>query len=106
MLLLSCIPVRLMLPVSVIFSLFSVVIILWLAPIDNVNKPIDETQRKIFRKVSICVTSILIGILVILIIFNQRNWCFVISQGMLLDAVMLLTAKLNKMKVFPMGLIL
>ena len=98
MILLKFIPINMMRILSPLFSVLSMITIFCLTPIDNINKQIDKIQHKAFRRISIGIASALVCITFILIFINQTKWSFVISQAMLLDAIMLLIVKVNKLK--------
>ena len=47
-------------------------IIIWLAPVDNINKPIEEKKR-VYWKITAVITSILLYVLSILLYINQHT---------------------------------
>ena len=63
----------------------AIVIILILSPVEDVNKPLDQVEKKVYRKKTIIVLGTECGLILILFFFDQ----FILVQSMMASNVVL-----------------
>ena len=89
-------PSEIIKPLSLILMLFSVVIILWLAPEDNPNKPLDADEIKHYKKIVNRLIIIEITGFIILWIANLQIYSLVISLSSISVSITLILRQLQK----------
>ncbi len=80
----------------VFFSLFSNLIILFFAPVDNINNPFCDSEKKKFRKKSIIFTLINLSLLLLIISFSiliDKYFCY--TLGVFTVSIMLVLGKIG-----------
>lgn len=82
--------------ILIIISLFSNVIICILAPVDNINNPFSDSEKKKFRKKSLIFALINLILLFITVYFaNQIDKFFCYSLGVFAISLMLILGKIK-----------
>lgn len=79
----------------VILSIISSSMILYLAPVEDKNKPLDEIEIKVYTKRTIRNLIILLIALCITLIFNKINLSSCICISLLCNGIMLIIGKIN-----------
>ncbi len=79
----------------VILSIISSILILFLAPVEDENKPLDEIEIKIYTKRTIRNLIIVFSVLGITLIFNKTNLSACICISLLCNGLVLLVGKIN-----------
>ena len=80
----------------VILTIISSGIILYLAPVEDENKPLDEIEIKVYTKRTMRNLIILLIALCITLIFNKINLSACICISLLCNGIMLILGKINK----------
>lgn len=78
-----------------ILSIASSFLILFLAPVEDENKPLDKIEIKIYTKRTIRNLIIVFGILIIALIFNKISFSACICISLLCNGLVLLIGKIN-----------
>lgn len=84
------IPKKYILVISLVMLLISIPIILKLAPIETKSKPLDEVERKYFRKKTILHLSLECIVVTILFLFQIYYFGYVICLGISVSAMLVL----------------
>lgn len=79
----------------VILAIISSILILFLAPVEDENKPLDEIEIKIYTKRTIRNLIIVFSVLSITLIFNKINFSACICISILCNGLVLLFGKIN-----------
>lgn len=79
----------------VILAIISSILILFLAPVEDENKPLDEIEIKIYTKRTIRNLIIVFSVLSITLIFNKINLSACICISILCNGLVLLVGKIN-----------
>ena len=79
----------------VILTIISSCIILYLAPVEDKNKPLDKIEIKVYTKRTIRNLIILLIALCITLIFNKINLSACICISLLCNGIMLILGKIN-----------
>lgn len=77
------------------FLILSVAVILWLAPVEAENKPLEKIERKVYRKRAVAMTVAELILIVLLSIFGLAEVALVGATALLVLAVMLVLGKLK-----------
>lgn len=77
-------------------DIISYLVILINAPIENENNPLEISEMKSYRTVSIIVSSVLLVLCAVLHFFGLYNYIFPISFAMTADAVLIITPRRKK----------
>ena len=82
---------------SVIIILFTISssIILYLAPVEDKNKPLDEIEIEVYTKRTIRNLIVVLIVLCITLIFNKINLSACICISLLCNGIMLILGKIN-----------
>lgn len=83
---------------SICIVLISSIVILIFAPVETLTKPLDNIEKRYFRKKTIQNLSISILIIIILFIFKINNISFTISLSIMMSAVFIIMQKLSNKK--------
>jgi accessory gene regulator B len=85
--------------ISIPLSLISELFVIWLAPVDNENKPLSDEIRKRNRRLSIIIVTIETLIVFTFIITMKNNYLFIgISYGQLAAALSIVAVKIINFK--------
>ena len=79
----------------VILAIISSSIILYLAPVEDENKPLDEIEIKVYTKRTMRNLIIILIALCITLIFNKINLSACICISLLCNTIMLILGKIN-----------
>lgn len=79
---------------QLINAVISLIVVCYLAPVDNSNKPINEVQKSRYRNISIIISLILSSIIGILSFYGFEK-IFEVSYGMIVVAISMIAAKLK-----------
>ena len=79
-----------------ILAIISSGIILYLAPIEDKNKTLDEIEIKVYKKRTIRNLVIILIVLCTTLIFNKINLSACICISLLCNGIMLILGKINK----------
>lgn len=78
----------------IICGIVAVAVILVLSPVESINKPLDEEERKYYRRISRCITEWQVCVLVTLYCLDMLNYFWAGYSSLLLVAVFLITGKI------------
>ena len=81
----------------VILTIISSGIILYLAPVEDKNKPLDKIEIKVYTKRTIRNLVIVLIVLCITLIFNKINLSACICISLLCNGIMLILGKINNL---------
>ena len=59
--------------VILLIGVLAVVIIIVLAPVESINKPLDEEERKYYARVTHCITALQVCVLIYFILFGSTR---------------------------------
>ena len=76
--------------IIILLSIISSIIIISLAPVEDINKPLDEKETEIYKKRTIKNLIIILVFLIISLILNKRIITSCICVSLLFNSVMLL----------------
>ncbi len=79
--------------------LISEIILILLAPVETIQKPLDEKERLFFKKIAIMLSLISLVICLILVLLNYNYAAKVISIGIISVAIFAILGKLKNLKV-------
>ena len=83
-------PSKYILKISIFILLISVPVILKLAPVETPTKPLDEVEKKYFRKKTVLHLSVESIVITILYISNLSSFAYLICLGIMASAVLVL----------------
>lgn len=86
------------LPIIISILLLSSMIIIWLSPVEDINKPLDKQEIKIYKKRSIIILLSEAVVCCLLILFDAKYYCTPISCAFLIETIMLMVGKLKNLK--------
>ncbi len=78
-----------------VISIISSIIILYLAPVEDKNKPLDEIEIEVYTKRTIRNLIVVLIVLCITLIFNKINLSACICISLLCNGIMLILVKIN-----------
>lgn len=82
--------------IIILLSIISSIIILSLAPVEDMNKPLDEKETQIYKKRTIKNLIIILVFLIILLILNKIIISSYICTSLLFNSIMLILGKIYK----------
>lgn len=88
-------PVQIMSTVSIGVSIPSYLIIYILAPVENINKPLDNIEKHHYRKIARIILAVELSISVVLLFSNIIQVLFIISLSLFSLAIMLILGKIQ-----------
>ena len=80
--------------VILLIGVLAVVIIIALAPVESINKPLDEEERKYYARVTHCITALQVCVLIILFCLGVKDYFYVGYSSIVLVAVFMVMGKL------------
>lgn len=92
--LLSCINIPM---ISTILTATSFIIIIIFSPVENDNKPLSSKEKKIYRIISIIISTIMLSITFLLQIFYLYSFANSVCLGMTVCAIVLVIEKIRKL---------
>lgn len=82
-------------PVLIMIGIIAVVVILILSPVESINKPLDDEERKFYRRVSHCIAALQICVLVFLFCMDKPEYFYAGYSSFLLVAVFMIIGKIS-----------
>lgn len=82
-------------PVLVLTGILAFVIILVLSPVDSINKPLDDEERKFYRRVSRCIAALQVCALVFLYCMDKTEYFYAGYSSLLLVSVFMVIGKIS-----------
>lgn len=82
-------------PVLAMTGIFAFIIILILSPVESVNKPLDDEERKYYRRVSHCIAALQVCVLVFLFCMDKPEYFYAGYSSFLLVAVFMVIGKIS-----------
>jgi accessory gene regulator B len=83
--------------ISAVLGLFSTLTIFMFSPVEDKNRPLDEKEVKVYRKISLRVLAVEGLALILLLISHMEFYALVVSLGLAVTAVSVIVAKLNQL---------
>ena len=78
----------------IICGVVAVTMILGLSPVESVNKPLDEEERKYYKRISRCIAEWQICVLVMFYCLDMLNYFYAGYSSLLLVAIFLIIGKI------------
>ena len=78
--------------VILLIGVLAVVIIIVLAPVESINKPLDEEERRYYARVTHCITALQVCVLIILFCLDLQDYAGYVS--IVLVAVFMVMGKI------------
>ncbi len=75
--------------------ILSVLVIVLLSPMESHNKPLDEEEKRVFRKRALGITLALAVVLALFLVINQYQFALSVLMAFALNAVLLLLGKID-----------
>lgn len=82
--------------ISLAFVAFSSLVVILLSPVEDKNRPIDEVERKVYRKKSLRVLAVELLAFAGLLVLGQERAALIISMAQAVTAVSMLFALLSR----------
>lgn len=82
-------------PGLIVAGAVSVAVIIVLSPVESINKPLDEEERKHYRRISHYVTGLQVCVLVFLICMEQDRYFYAGYSSLILVAVFMILGKIH-----------
>lgn len=82
--------------ISLAFVAFSSLVVILLSPVEDKNRPIDEVERKVYRKKSLRVLAVELLAFAGLLVLGQERAALIISIAQAVTAVSMLFALLSR----------
>lgn len=82
---------------SAVLGFFSTLTIFMFSPVEDKNRPLDEKEVKVYRKISLRVLAVEGLALILLLISHMEFYALVVSLGLAVTAVSVIIAELNKL---------
>ena len=80
--------------VILLIGVLAVVIIIVLAPVESINKPLDEEERKYYARVTHCITALQVCVLIILFCLDLQDYFYAGYVSIVLIAVFMVMGKI------------
>lgn len=84
--------------VNIIFALFGIIVCLLFAPVESRNKPIDEIEKKVYRKRTMLILSIIFIAFTVSLLLNIDTIFVTLSVVLLTEGIMLILGKITLRK--------
>lgn len=81
-------------PGLIVAGVIAVAVILILSPVESVNKPLDDEERKYYRRISHCIAALQVCVLVFLICMDKMEFFYAGYSSMILVAVFMVLGKI------------
>lgn len=81
--------------VLIVLGIIAVMVILVLSPVESINKPLDDEERKYYRRISHCITALQICALVFLLTMERLDYFYAGYSSILLIAVFMVIGKIS-----------
>lgn len=76
-------------------GIVSFLIIWMLSPVESKNKPLDETEQRVYKKVSRWIVSIQSGILMVLFLLDLKDYFYAGYSSIILISVFMIMGKIH-----------
>ncbi len=80
--------------VILLIGVLAVVIIIVLAPVESINKPLDEEERRYYARVTHCITALQVCVLIILFCLDLQDYFYAGYVSIVLVAVFMVMGKI------------
>ena len=80
--------------VILLIGVLAVVIIIVLAPVESINKPLDEEERRYYARVTHCITALQVCVLIILFCLDLQDYFYAGYVSIVLIAVFMVMGKI------------
>ena len=77
-----------------LIGVLAVVIIIVLAPVESINKPLDEEERRYYARVTHCITALQVCVLIILFCLDLQDYFYAGYVSIVLVAVFMVMGKI------------
>lgn len=81
-------------PAILMAGVFAVVVIIVLSPVESINKPLDDTERAYYARVTHCITILQVCVLIILFCMGQWDYFYAGYISIVLVAVFMVIGKI------------
>lgn len=81
-------------PMLIMIGIIAVVVILVLSPVESINKPLDDEERKFYRRVSHCIAALQICVLVFLYCMDKMEYFYAGYSSLILVALFMVIGKI------------
>ena len=80
--------------VILLIGVLAMVIIIVLAPVESINKPLDEEERRYYARVTHCITALQVCVLIILFCLDLQDYFYAGYVSIVLVAVFMVMGKI------------
>lgn len=81
-------------PAILMAGIFAVVVIIVLSPVESINKPLDDTEKAYYARVTHCITVLQVCVLIILFCLGQWDYFYAGYISIILVAVFMVIGKI------------
>lgn len=81
-------------PVLIMIGIVAVVVILVLSPVESINKPLDDEERKFYRRVSHCIAALQVCVLMFLFCMDKLEFFYAGYSSLILVAIFMVIGKM------------
>lgn len=82
-------------PIIVIIGVIAIVVILILSPVESINKPLEDEERKYYKRISHCIVAIQGCILVFLYSMDIYEYFYAGYSSLILVAIFMILGKIS-----------
>lgn len=82
-------------PVIFAVGVIAIVVILVLSPVESINKPLDDEERKYYKRISHCIVTLQGCVLAFLYCMDIYEYFYAGYSSMVLDAVFMIFGKIS-----------
>lgn len=82
----------------IVFMLAAITVVFVLAPVEDENKPLDETEQKVYKKRSRWIALMLSATAFILLVLKLYPIAYCVTVAVMVSAIMLVLGKIKNMK--------
>ena len=79
--------------VILMFGIAAVVVILILSPVESINKPLDDEEKKYYARVTHCIVALQVCVLIILFCLGVKDYFYAGYSSIVLVAVFMVMGK-------------
>lgn len=80
--------------VLIIIGIMAVVTILILSPVESINKPLDDEERRFYRRVSHCIVALQVCVLAFLFCLDKIEYFYAGYSSLILVAVFMVIGEI------------
>ncbi len=81
-------------PMLIMIGIIAVVVILVLSPVESINKPLDDEERKFYRRVSHCIAALQVCVLVFLYCMDKLEYFYAGYSSLILVSIFMVIGKI------------